>query len=62
MVSVNVSAKESLPSESAEASELHHRLCQLNLHWETAQGKMDSWRETLRQSLLQCQVCWLAQA
>ncbi|XP_063097180.1 nesprin-2 isoform X2 [Cavia porcellus] len=71
MVSVNVSAKESLPSESAEASELHHRLCQLNLHWETAQGKMDSWRETLRQSLLQCQdfhqrsqslLLWLASA
>ncbi|KAM6171021.1 nesprin-2 [Erethizon dorsatum] len=71
MVSVNVSAKESLPSESAESAELHRRLCQLSLHWEAAQGEMDSWRGKLRQSLLQCQdfhqrsqnlLLWLASA
>ncbi|XP_023558729.1 nesprin-2 isoform X2 [Octodon degus] len=71
MVSVNVSAKESLPSESTESAELHRSLCQLGLRWEAAQGEMDSWRARLRQLLLQCQdfhqqsqnlLLWLASA
>ncbi|XP_005399199.1 PREDICTED: nesprin-2 isoform X3 [Chinchilla lanigera] len=71
MVSVTVSAKESLPSESAESAELRRRLCQLSLRWEAAQGEMDSWRARLRRSLLQCQdfhqrsqslLLWLASA
>ncbi|KAM4854061.1 nesprin-2-like isoform 1-T1 [Thomomys bottae] len=55
MVSVNVSCKESLPTESAKSSELQSRLRQLSLRWEGVQGTMDSWRRDLRQSLMQCQ-------
>ncbi|XP_069888116.1 nesprin-2 isoform X2 [Dipodomys merriami] len=55
MVSVNVSCKESLPTESAESTELESRLRQLNLRWEGVQSTVDSWREDLRQSLMQCQ-------
>ncbi|XP_075804014.1 nesprin-2 isoform X10 [Microtus pennsylvanicus] len=71
MVSVNVSHKESLPSESPESTELQNRLHQLSLSWDTVQGVMDSWREDLRQSLMQCQdfhrlsqdlLLWLASA
>lgn len=56
MVSVNVSHKESLPSESPESTELQNRLHQLSLSWDTVQGVMDNWREDLGQSLMQCQV------
>ncbi|XP_041513986.1 nesprin-2 isoform X3 [Microtus oregoni] len=71
MASVNVSHKESLPSESPESTELQNRLHQLSLTWDTVQGVMDSWREDLRQSLMQCQdfhrlsqdlLLWLASA
>ncbi|XP_038193388.1 nesprin-2 isoform X4 [Arvicola amphibius] len=71
MVSVNVSHKESLPSESPESAELQNRLHQLSLSWDTVQGVMDSWRGDLRQSLMQCQdfhrlsqdlLLWLASA
>ncbi|KAL1790760.1 nesprin-2 isoform X2 [Sigmodon hispidus] len=71
MVSVNVSHKESLPSESPESTELQNRLHQLSLSWDTVQGLMDSWRGDLRQSLMQCQdfhqlsqdlLLWLASA
>ncbi|XP_037066520.1 nesprin-2 isoform X2 [Peromyscus leucopus] len=71
MVSVNVSHKESLPSESPESTELQNRLHQLSLSWDTVQGVMDSWRGDLRQSLMQCQdfhrlsqdlLLWLASA
>ncbi|XP_059135375.1 nesprin-2 isoform X3 [Peromyscus eremicus] len=71
MVSVNVSHKESLPSESPESTELQNRLHQLSLSWDTVQGVMDSWRGDLRQSLMQCQdfhrlsqdlLLWLAGA
>ncbi|XP_006142459.1 nesprin-2 isoform X5 [Tupaia chinensis] len=55
VVSVNVRSKELLQTESAEPSELHGRLCQLTLHWEAAWAAVDSWREGLRQSLMQCQ-------
>ncbi|XP_007638273.2 nesprin-2 isoform X3 [Cricetulus griseus] len=55
MVSVNVSHRESLPSESPESTELQNRLHQLSLSWDTVQGEMDSWRRDLRQSLMQCQ-------
>ncbi|XP_027785491.2 nesprin-2 isoform X9 [Marmota flaviventris] len=71
MVSVNVSGKESLPTESTEATELQSRLRQLGLRWEAVQGAVDSWRGDLRQSLMQCQdfhelsqnlLLWLASA
>lgn len=57
MVSVNVSHKEYLPSQSPESTELQNRLRQLSLSWDAFQGVMDSWRADLRQSLMQCQVC-----
>ncbi|XP_031211612.1 nesprin-2 isoform X2 [Mastomys coucha] len=71
MVSVNVSHKEYLPSQSPEATELQNRLHQLSLSWDSVQGVMDSWRGDLRQSLMQCQdfhqlsqdlLLWLASA
>uniref|UniRef100_M3Z9E4 Spectrin repeat containing nuclear envelope protein 2 n=1 Tax=Nomascus leucogenys TaxID=61853 RepID=M3Z9E4_NOMLE len=55
VVSVNVSSKEFLQTESPESTELQSRLCQLSLLWEAAQGTVDSWRGGLRQSLMQCQ-------
>uniref|UniRef100_A0A8D2CK26 Spectrin repeat containing nuclear envelope protein 2 n=1 Tax=Sciurus vulgaris TaxID=55149 RepID=A0A8D2CK26_SCIVU len=55
MVSVNVSGKESLPTESTESTELQSRLRQLGLRWEAVQSAVDSWRGDLRQSLMQCQ-------
>ncbi|XP_051051966.1 nesprin-2 [Phodopus roborovskii] len=71
MVSVNMSHKESLPSESPESTELQNRLHQLSLSWDTVQGVMDSWKGDLRQSLMECQdfhqlshnlLLWLASA
>uniref|UniRef100_A0A2I3GWZ8 Spectrin repeat containing nuclear envelope protein 2 n=1 Tax=Nomascus leucogenys TaxID=61853 RepID=A0A2I3GWZ8_NOMLE len=71
VVSVNVSSKEFLQTESPESTELQSRLCQLSLLWEAAQGTVDSWRGGLRQSLMQCQdfhqlsqnlLLWLASA
>ncbi|XP_004370998.1 nesprin-2 [Trichechus manatus latirostris] len=71
IVSVHVSSKEFLQTESTEPKELQNRLHQLILHWEAAQGAVDSWREGLRQSLMQCQdfhqlsqslLLWLASA
>ena len=56
MVSVNVNSKEFLQSESAESKELQDRVSQLTLRWNTALGVVESWREGLRQSLMQCQV------
>lgn len=51
-----MSSKDFLQTESAESSELQGRVGQLGLRWDTAQGAVESWREGLRQSLLQCQV------
>ncbi|XP_045666543.1 nesprin-2 isoform X3 [Ursus americanus] len=71
VVSVNMSSKDFLQTESAESSELQGRVGQLGLRWDTAQGAVESWREGLRQSLLQCQdfhelsqdlLLWLASA
>lgn len=71
MVSVNVSHKEYLPSQSPEATELQNRLHQLSLSWDSVQGVLDNWRGDLRQSLMQCQdfhqlsqdlLLWLATA
>lgn len=71
MVSVNVSHKDYLPSQSPEATELQNRLHQLSLSWDAVQGVMDSWRGDLRQSLMRCQdfhqlsqdlLLWLASA
>ncbi|XP_008564479.1 PREDICTED: nesprin-2 [Galeopterus variegatus] len=71
VVSVSVSGKEFLQTESPESTELQSRLHQLSLRWEAAQCAVDSWREGLRQSLMQCQdfhrlsqnlLLWLASA
>uniref|UniRef100_A0A2K6FJQ6 Nesprin-2 n=1 Tax=Propithecus coquereli TaxID=379532 RepID=A0A2K6FJQ6_PROCO len=71
VVSANVSSKEFLQTESAESTELQSRLHQLSQCWDAAQGAVDSWREGLRQSLMQCQdfhqlsqslLLWLASA
>ncbi|KAM5245078.1 nesprin-2 isoform 4-T7 [Hipposideros larvatus] len=71
VVSVNLSSREFLQTGSAESRELQDRVGQLRLHWDTAQGAVDSWREGLRQSLMQCQdfhqlsqnlLLWLASA
>ncbi|KAK2104328.1 Nesprin-2 [Saguinus oedipus] len=71
VVSVNMSSKEFLQTESAESTELQSRLRQLSLLWEATQGMVDSCRGSLRQSLMQCQdfhhlsqnlLLWLASA
>ncbi|XP_023373370.1 nesprin-2 isoform X2 [Otolemur garnettii] len=71
VVSANTSSKEFLQTPSAESRELHSRLRQLSLGWDAAQGAVDSWRDGLRQSLMQCQdfhqlsqnvLLWLASA
>uniref|UniRef100_A0A8C5V010 Nesprin-2 n=1 Tax=Microcebus murinus TaxID=30608 RepID=A0A8C5V010_MICMU len=71
VVSANESSKEFLQTESAESTELQSQLHQLSRCWDAAQGAADSWREGLRQSLMQCQdfhqlsqslLLWLASA
>uniref|UniRef100_A0A480L0G3 Nesprin-2 n=2 Tax=Sus scrofa TaxID=9823 RepID=A0A480L0G3_PIG len=71
LVSVNVSSKEFLQTESADSKELQDRVSQLSLRWDAAQEAVESWREGLRQSLMQCQdfhhlsqnlLLWLASA
>ncbi|XP_032962847.1 nesprin-2 isoform X4 [Rhinolophus ferrumequinum] len=71
VVSVNLSSREFLQTGGAESRELQDRVGQLRLHWDTAQGAVDSWREGLQQSLMQCQdfhqlsqnlLLWLASA
>ncbi|XP_076978529.1 nesprin-2 isoform X1 [Tamandua tetradactyla] len=71
VVSVNMTSKEVLQCESTESKELQNRVRQLSLRWDTAQGSVDSWRQDLRQSLMQCQdfhqlsqslLLWLASA
>uniref|UniRef100_A0A8C9C6Q4 Spectrin repeat containing nuclear envelope protein 2 n=1 Tax=Phocoena sinus TaxID=42100 RepID=A0A8C9C6Q4_PHOSS len=55
VVSVNVSSKEFLQTESTDSEELQDRVGQLRLRWDAAQGAVESWREGLRLSLMQCQ-------
>ncbi|KAM7157907.1 nesprin-2 [Molossus nigricans] len=71
VVSVSGSSQELLQTGSSESRELHERVGQLRLHWDAAQGAVESWREGLRQSLMQCQdfhqlsqdlLLWLASA
>ncbi|XP_022426107.2 nesprin-2 isoform X3 [Delphinapterus leucas] len=71
VVSVNVSSKEFLQTESTDSEELQDRVGQLRLRWDAAQGAVESWREGLRLSLMQCQdfhqlsqslLLWLASA
>uniref|UniRef100_A0A8C3X5K7 Nesprin-2 n=1 Tax=Catagonus wagneri TaxID=51154 RepID=A0A8C3X5K7_9CETA len=71
LVSVSVSSKEFLQTEGADSKELQDRVGQLSLRWDAAQGAVESWREGLRQSLMQCQdfhqmsqnlLLWLASA
>lgn len=71
LVSVRVNSKEFLQGESAESRELQDRVEQLSLHWDSTQGAVESWRESLRKSLMRCQdfhqlsqnlLLWLADA
>ncbi|XP_054546967.1 nesprin-2 isoform X3 [Talpa occidentalis] len=71
VASVNASSKEFLQAESSESRELQDRVGQLSLRWDAAQGAVESWRESLRRSLMQCQdfhqlsqnlLLWLAGA
>ncbi|XP_060030825.1 nesprin-2 isoform X4 [Erinaceus europaeus] len=71
MVSVSVNSREFLQAESAESKELQSRVGQLSLHWDSARCAVESWRESLRRSLMQCQdfhqlsqnlLLWLANA
>ncbi|XP_044915977.1 nesprin-2 isoform X3 [Felis catus] len=71
VVSVNMSSEEFLQTESAESKELQGRVGQLALHWDAAQGAVESWRAGLRRALMQCQdfhqlsqdlLLWLASA
>ncbi|XP_059549889.1 nesprin-2 isoform X2 [Myotis daubentonii] len=71
VVSLNVSSKEFLQTGSSESKELHESVGQLRLHWDAARAAAESWREGLRQSLMQCQdfhqlsqnlLLWLASA
>ncbi|XP_044087705.1 nesprin-2 isoform X6 [Neovison vison] len=71
VVSVNMSSKELLQTESAESSELPARVGQLGRRLDMVRGAVESWRAGLRRSLLQCQdfhqlsqdlLLWLASA
>ncbi|KAM5338274.1 nesprin-2 isoform 10-T10 [Glossophaga mutica] len=71
VLSVNVNSKDSLQTGSTESKELQERVGQLRQHWDTVLGAVESWREGLRQSLMQCQdfhqlsqnlLLWLANA
>ncbi|XP_055989126.1 nesprin-2 isoform X1 [Sorex fumeus] len=71
VVSVNGRSEELEPLESIESRELQGRVGQLCVRWDAAQGALESWRESLRQSLMQCQdfhqlsqnlLLWLARA
>ncbi|XP_004681849.1 PREDICTED: nesprin-2 isoform X2 [Condylura cristata] len=71
VASVNVNSKEFLQAESTESQELRSRLGRLSLRWDAVQGAVERWRESLRQSLMQCQdfhqlsqnlLLWLASA
>ncbi|KAK1339284.1 hypothetical protein QTO34_019965 [Cnephaeus nilssonii] len=71
VVSPNVSSKEFLQTGSSESKELHESVGQLRLHWDAAWAAAESWREGLRQSLMQSQdfhqlsqnlLLWLASA
>lgn len=56
VVSLNVSSKAFLQPGSGGSKELHDGAGQLRLHWDAARAAVESWREGLRQSLMQCQV------
>ncbi|XP_053529349.1 nesprin-2 isoform X7 [Artibeus jamaicensis] len=71
LVSVDVNGKEFLQTGSAESRELQERIGRLRQRWDTALGAVESRREGLRQSLMQCQdfhqlsqnlLLWLANA
>ncbi|XP_032200348.1 nesprin-2 isoform X13 [Mustela erminea] len=71
VVSVNMSSKELLQTESAESGELQARVGQLGRRWDVVRGAVESWRAGLRRFLLQCQdfhqlsqdlLLWLASA
>nr|KAF6392464.1 hypothetical protein mPipKuh1_007678 [Pipistrellus kuhlii] len=49
-------SKEFPQTGSGVSKELHERLGQLRLHWDAAWATVESWREGLRQSLMQCQT------
>ncbi|XP_036887040.1 nesprin-2 isoform X2 [Sturnira hondurensis] len=71
VVSVDVNSKEFPQTGSEESKELQERVGQLRQHWDAALGAVESWREGLRESLMQCQdfhqlsqnlLLWLANA
>ncbi|XP_074092082.1 nesprin-2 isoform X2 [Macrotis lagotis] len=71
VISINLSSKKFQQPDHTESKELQNRLRQLNLLWEKANHLLDSWRESLRHSLMQCQdfhqlsqslLLWLASA
>uniref|UniRef100_K7E389 Spectrin repeat containing nuclear envelope protein 2 n=1 Tax=Monodelphis domestica TaxID=13616 RepID=K7E389_MONDO len=71
VVSINLSSKKFQQPDNTESKELQNRLRQLNLLWEKANHLLDSWRESLQHSLMQCQdfhqlsqslLLWLASA
>uniref|UniRef100_A0A4X2LQP5 Nesprin-2 n=1 Tax=Vombatus ursinus TaxID=29139 RepID=A0A4X2LQP5_VOMUR len=71
VISINLSSKKFQQPDNTESKELQNRLRQLNLLWEKANHLLDSWRESLQHSLMQCQdfhqlsqslLLWLASA
>ncbi|XP_072485533.1 nesprin-2 isoform X2 [Notamacropus eugenii] len=71
VISINLSSKKVQQPDNTESKELQNRLRQLNLLWEKANHLLDSWRESLQHSLMQCQdfhqlsqslLLWLASA
>ncbi|XP_036590172.1 nesprin-2 isoform X1 [Trichosurus vulpecula] len=71
VISINLSSKKLQQPDNTESKELQNRLRQLNLLWEKANHLLDSWRESLQHSLMQCQdfhqlsqslLLWLASA
>lgn len=69
--SVSGRSKDFTQSETAESREVQGTVGQLCARWDSAQGALESWRVSLRQSLMQCQdfhqlsqnlLLWLARA
>ncbi|XP_067894582.1 nesprin-2-like [Heterodontus francisci] len=55
VISVNLSSREFLQTDSAEAQELQQKLHQVNGNWNRSSQSLEQWRTSLRSALIQCQ-------
>ncbi|XP_072351113.1 nesprin-2-like [Scyliorhinus torazame] len=55
VISVNLSSRDFLQTDSEEAQELQHKLHQVNSRWNKTTQRLEQWRTSLRTTLIQCQ-------